>query len=120
VVGIEAAETEFPSGEAPDYDVYTTNAFARAFVPRTAPYVSYLVDLRHGEADFALFQAEVRAAGLEGSPDQIYAAHSSWPHYLINSFVGLRASCSFSSSFPGTWKATAFSIEMYNSDSRGE
>jgi hypothetical protein len=67
VVGIEAAETEFPSGEAPDYDLYTTNAFARAFVPRTAPYVSYLVDLRHGEADFALFQAEVRAAGLEGS-----------------------------------------------------
>jgi hypothetical protein len=35
VVGIEAAELEFPSGEAPEYDLFTTPAFARAVNHRT-------------------------------------------------------------------------------------
>jgi hypothetical protein len=36
VVGIEATEFEFPSGLAPSYNLYTTPAFARTVLPRTA------------------------------------------------------------------------------------
>src|SRR4029077_5345250 len=36
VVGIEAAESEFPSGSTPSYDLYATQAFARTVLPRTA------------------------------------------------------------------------------------
>ena len=35
VVGIEAAELEFPAGQGPEYDIFTTQAFARDREPRT-------------------------------------------------------------------------------------
>lgn len=35
VVGIEAAEIEFPLSSVPSYDLYTTDAFARTFNPKT-------------------------------------------------------------------------------------
>ena len=35
VVGIVAAEVEFPSGQAPEYDLFTTPAFARSVNHRT-------------------------------------------------------------------------------------
>jgi ABC-type lipoprotein release transport system permease subunit len=69
VVGIEAAETEFPSGQTPVYDLYATSAFARSVLPRTAAYPGYLVRLRHGQADYPLFQAEAKALGVEGAPN---------------------------------------------------
>ena len=58
VVGIVAAENEFPSGQGAAYDLYPTQAFAAA--TRGAPALPfYYVSFRHGEADFARFEATV-------------------------------------------------------------
>jgi ABC-type lipoprotein release transport system permease subunit len=61
VVGLEAAELEFPSGQAPEYDIFTTQAFARAVNKHTALASVYLVRLRHGTADLPRFAADVSA-----------------------------------------------------------
>ena len=64
VVGIVAAENEFPSGQGAVYDLYPTQAFASA--TRGTPALSaYYVRLRHGQAGFARFEA--RASGLNGA-----------------------------------------------------
>ncbi len=64
VVGIAAAESEFPSGQGPAYDLYPTQAFASA--TRGTPVLPfYYVRLRHGQADFARFEAA--ASGLNGA-----------------------------------------------------
>src|SRR6202044_2250683 len=61
VVGIAAAEGEFPSGQGSTYDLYPTQAFASA--TRGTPALPfYYVRLRHGQADFARFEAA--ASGL--------------------------------------------------------
>jgi hypothetical protein len=57
VVGIEAAELEFPSGQAPEYDLFTTQAFAHAQNQRIVVAAVYLVRLRHGTADLPRFAA---------------------------------------------------------------
>jgi len=63
VVGIAAAEGEFPSGQGSTYDLYPTQAFASATWGTPAlPF--YYVRLRHGQADFARFEAA--ASGLNG------------------------------------------------------
>jgi hypothetical protein len=63
VVGVAAAESEFPSGQGPVYDLYPTQAFATA--TRGSPALPfYYVQLRHGEADFARFEAT--ASGRNG------------------------------------------------------
>ena len=59
VVGIAAAEFEFPSGQAPEYDLFTTPAFARAVNHQTVLASVYLVRLRHGAADLPRFAAAV-------------------------------------------------------------
>jgi hypothetical protein len=64
VVGIVAAENEFPSGQSTAYDLYTTAAFA-AVTAGTPALPSYYVRLRHGPADFARFEA--RTSGLAGA-----------------------------------------------------
>ncbi len=46
VVGIVAAEVEFPSGQAPEYDLFTTPAFARSVNHRTLEASVYFVRLR--------------------------------------------------------------------------
>jgi hypothetical protein len=79
VVGFEVSEGEFPSGAAPSYSLYTTRAFARTVVPRTAFAYLYLVRLRHGAADLGRFGADTNAlssAGLAGyqSGDQLNAS----------------------------------------------
>ena len=69
VVGIEAAVGEFPSGSAPVYDLFASQAFARTVIPRTADVYEYLVRLRGGAAGLARFDAEANAlhtAGVEG------------------------------------------------------
>jgi hypothetical protein len=64
VVGIAAAENEFPSGQSPVYDLYTSAAFAA--VTRGSPaLLSYYVRLRHGPAGFARFESS--ASGLNGA-----------------------------------------------------
>jgi hypothetical protein len=64
VVGIVAAENEFPSGQSTAYDLYTTAAFAAA-TAGTPALPSYYVRLRHGPADFARFEA--KTSGLTGA-----------------------------------------------------
>jgi hypothetical protein len=59
VVGIVAAEFEFPSGTGPEYDLFTTPAFARAVNHRTLEASVYLVRLRHGAADLPRFAAAI-------------------------------------------------------------
>ena len=57
VVGIVAAELEFPSGQAPEYDLFTTPAFARSVNHRTLEASVYFVRLRHGTDDLPRFAA---------------------------------------------------------------
>src|SRR5580704_4751965 len=45
----------------------------------------------------------------EAIPEPYAANTRLTAHFLFNCSAGLRASCLFSSLFPGTWKATAFS-----------
>jgi hypothetical protein len=72
VVGIVAAQTEFPSGSEDSssrYDLYTTAAFAAA-VNHHAPLLSvYYVRLRHGAADLAGFDSRLRALDALGNDD---------------------------------------------------
>jgi hypothetical protein len=60
VVGIEAAENEFPSGQTPAYDLYTTRAFAAAENPRTLTGPVYYVRLRQGRAGLPGLDARLR------------------------------------------------------------
>jgi hypothetical protein len=59
VVGIAAAEFEFPNGQAPEYDLFTTPAFARAVNHRTLEASVYLVRLRDGTVGLPRFGAAV-------------------------------------------------------------
>ena len=68
VVGIEAAETEFPSGQTPVYDLYATQAFASSVLPHATTEATYVVRRHHGAADYALFQSEAKALGVDGAP----------------------------------------------------
>jgi len=79
VVGFEATEFEFPTGSTPTYDLYTTSAFARTVVPRTAADYLYLVNLHGGAAGLSRFDAaltSLRAAGAEGDANEDGAAVS--------------------------------------------
>ncbi len=59
VVGIGAAEMEFPAGSTPEYDLFTTPAFARTFNKRVPLASVYLVRLRHGTATLPRFGAAI-------------------------------------------------------------
>jgi hypothetical protein len=58
VVGIEATESEFPSGSAPSYDLFATPAFLRTMIPSTAVIYVYFVRLSHGTAGLPRFAAD--------------------------------------------------------------
>lgn len=74
VVGIGAAEMEFPSGSTPEYDLFTTPAFASA-VNKTVPHASvYLVGLRHGSASLPRFVAAEGPLHLDYVSNQATAA----------------------------------------------
>jgi len=64
VVGIVAAENEFSYGQGVTYTLYPGPAFAVATKGSPA-LTSYYVRLRHGQADFARFEA--RISHLEGA-----------------------------------------------------
>jgi hypothetical protein len=69
VVGIAASEFDFDAGTTPSYELFTTPAFARSVIPRTATGVEYAVRLHGGVADLPRFDTEANAlgrAGLEG------------------------------------------------------
>jgi ABC-type lipoprotein release transport system permease subunit len=61
VVGIAAAEFEFPSGQSPEYDLFTTPAFARYVNPKTLSASVYLVRVRHGSDELPRFAAALNS-----------------------------------------------------------
>jgi len=69
VVGIVAAETEFPSGAEPHYDLYSTAAFAAAVNHRAALLSLYYVRFVHGAADLAGFDSRLRSLDVYGTFD---------------------------------------------------
>ena len=69
VVGMEAAEFEFPSNSTPSYDLYTTAAFAKKYDPNAVLFHEYAFRLRHGARDILRFEAALKATGLAGSED---------------------------------------------------
>jgi hypothetical protein len=67
VVGIVAAENEFSAAQGPTYDLYPGPGFAVA-TRDTPALTSYYVRLRHGQADFARFEARIsrlKGAGVQ-------------------------------------------------------
>jgi ABC-type lipoprotein release transport system permease subunit len=69
VVGIEASESEFPSGSVPAYDLFATQAFGRTVAPRTAVAYQYLIRLHNGTAGLPQLDAQLdamRRAGVLG------------------------------------------------------
>jgi len=74
VVGIGAAEMEFPSGSTPEYDLFTTPAFARAVNKRTVLASVYLVRLRHETASLPRFAAAAGPLHLVYVSNQATAA----------------------------------------------
>ena len=86
VVGIEAAEAEFPFAATTSYALYTTAAFSRLWAGRTAGVAFSFVRLRSGAAAFPQFQAQARAAGAFAVSDAATAVGSIgtaiWPQVL--------------------------------------
>ena len=74
VVGIAAAEMEFPSGSTPEYDLFTTSAFARAVNDRIVLASVYLVRLRHGTSSLPRFAAAAGPLHLVYVSNQANAA----------------------------------------------
>jgi len=74
VVGIVAAESEFPSGASPHYDLFATTAYAAAFNHRVALLWTYYVRLAHGDADLAGFDGSLRPLNTYGTYDMDEAA----------------------------------------------
>jgi hypothetical protein len=74
VVGIGAAEMEFPSGSTPEYDLFTTPAFASAINERVPHASVYLVRLRHGTASLPRFAAAAGPLHLDYVSNQATAA----------------------------------------------
>ncbi len=74
VVGIVAAESEFPSGTSTHYDLYATAAFAVAVNHHVALLSLYYVRFVHGADDLAGFDARSRSLGVYGTLDLDAAA----------------------------------------------
>lgn len=69
VVGMEAAEFEFPSTSTPAYDVYSTAAFAKKYNAGTVTFNEYAFRLRGGTRDILRLEASLKSAGIAGSED---------------------------------------------------
>jgi hypothetical protein len=65
VVGIEANETDFPSG-SPSFSLFVGPAFARHFGSQVATLFSAFVRLRHGPAELARFTVAARSLAAPG------------------------------------------------------
>jgi len=74
VVGIVAAEMEFPVGTTPEYDLFTTPAFARSVNKRVPLASVYLVRLRDGSASLPRLAAAAGPLHLDYVSNQATAA----------------------------------------------
>ena len=69
VTGLVVTENEFPAGNGPRYDLFPTRAWAAAANPRTQVLTFYYVKLRHGAADQAAFDSQLRPLQTLGADD---------------------------------------------------
>jgi ABC-type lipoprotein release transport system permease subunit len=69
VTGLVVTENEFPAGVGNRYDLFPTRAYAAAYDPHTAVETFYYVKLRHGTADQAAFDSQLRPLGSLGADD---------------------------------------------------
>ncbi len=76
VVGIVAAESEFPSGSAQHYDLYSSAAYGPLVNHRAALLYTYYVRLAHGDADLAGFDGSLRPLKILGTYDLDEAAEA--------------------------------------------
>ena len=74
MVGIVAAESEFPSGAIVHYDLYTTPRFATAVNQRAALQYTYYARFARGAADLAGLDSRFRALNVYGTYDLDAAA----------------------------------------------
>ena len=74
VVGIAVAETEFPAGSSPHYDLYTTSAFGAAVNHKATLLTLHYVRLRHGAADLPALDGWLRSADVLGTEELDSAA----------------------------------------------
>ena len=70
VTGLVVTENEFPAGNGGRYDLFPTRAYAAANDPSTEVGTFYDVKLRHGAADEAAFDSQLRPLGSLGADDQ--------------------------------------------------
>jgi hypothetical protein len=66
VVGFEATEFEFPSGQTPTYLLYASKAFAHDVLPRTPVGAVYFLELHHGAAALPRLDAALSALASKG------------------------------------------------------
>jgi FtsX-like permease family len=77
VVGIEAAEGEFPGTTGdPEKDLYATPALARELSGKTIDFSIYYVRLVHGADDVPKFESDTQGLGALGSADEVSPAAS--------------------------------------------
>jgi MacB-like periplasmic core domain len=69
VTGMVVTENEFPAGGGARYDLFPTRAYAAAADPHTDVETFYDVKLRHGAADQAAFDSQLRPLGSLGADD---------------------------------------------------
>jgi len=69
VVGIEAAEFEFPSTGNTSYDLYGTESLAREIDHLSPTSYAYFIRLRHGASDLPAFEALARHLGGQSLSD---------------------------------------------------
>jgi predicted lysophospholipase L1 biosynthesis ABC-type transport system permease subunit len=70
VTGLVITENEFPAGNGGRYDLFPTRAYAAAYDAHTEVETFYDVKLRHGAADQAAFDSQLRPLGSLGEDDQ--------------------------------------------------
>ena len=69
VTGLVVTENEFPAGDGARYDLFPTRAYAAAYDAHTQVLTFYDVKLRHGAADQAAFDSQLRPLGSLGADD---------------------------------------------------
>ena len=69
VTGLVVTENEFPAGNGARYDLFPTRAYAAAYDAHTQVLTFYDVKLRHGAADQAAFDSQLRPLGTLGADD---------------------------------------------------
>jgi hypothetical protein len=69
LTGLVITENEFPAGNGGRYDLFPTRAYATAHDAHTQVLTFYDVKLRHGAADQAAFDSQLRPLGSLGDDD---------------------------------------------------